>query len=175
MADSPDDSPLGLAHGIVRLSESHAGWAALYHAEAERLRPAIGTLVVAIEHFGSTAIPGIKAKPILDILVGLERFEDGLRLVAPLEALGYDYVGTDMVPNDHLFGLGQVRTVLLHAVEHGGYHWTRNLRFRDRLRADPALAARYEALKVELAARFADQRAAYTAAKQAFIDGIADG
>lgn len=168
------EQPLGLEGGKVRLAESDIQWAGLYQAEAARLRPAIGPLVVAIEHFGSTSIPGIKAKPILDILVGLRRFEDGAVLVGPLAALGYDYVGTEMVPNDHLFGLGEARTVLLHAVKHGGYHWTRNLRFRDRLRADPALAARYEALKVELATKFADRRADYTAAKKAFIDSIAD-
>lgn len=139
-----------------------------------RLRGAIGPLVAGIEHFGSTAIPGLKAKPILDILVGLRRFEDGVLLVAPLGTLGYDYVGTDMVPNDHLFGQGEARTVLLHAVEHGGHHWTRNLRFRDRLRAEPALAASYEQLKLDLATRFADSRADYTTAKRAFIDSVAD-
>jgi GrpB-like predicted nucleotidyltransferase (UPF0157 family) len=169
-----DDAPLGLDSKKVRLRESDARWPELYRAERARLIPVIGPLVVAIEHFGSTAIPGIRAKPILDILVGLRRFEDGAALVEPLESLGYDYVGTQMVPNDHLFGLGETRIHLLHAVEHGGYHWTRNLRFRDALRADPGLAADYEAMKVDLAARFADSRAEYTAAKQAFIDRIAD-
>jgi GrpB-like predicted nucleotidyltransferase (UPF0157 family) len=148
--------------------------ASLYREAETVLKGAIGHLVLDIQHFGSTSIPGIKAKPILDILVALERFEDGEKLIGPLGALGYDYVGTDMVPNDHLFGLGQPRLHLLHAVEHGGYHWTRNIRFRDRMRADPDLAARYEALKVELAARFAGNRAGYTAAKKDFIDRIAD-
>ncbi len=95
-------------------------------------------------------------------------------MVGPMRSLGYDYVGTDMVPDDHLFGLGEARTHLVHAVEHCGYHWQRNLRFRDRLWADPALAVAYEKLKVGLAERFADSRASYTAAKRAFIDGIAD-
>jgi GrpB-like predicted nucleotidyltransferase (UPF0157 family) len=90
-------------------------------------------------------------------------------------ALGYDYVGTDMVPDDHLFGLGVARRYLVHAVTHGGRHWVRNLRFRDQLRANPELAAVYERLKVDLAAKFPDSRAHYTAAKQAFIDAIADG
>jgi GrpB-like predicted nucleotidyltransferase (UPF0157 family) len=167
--------PLGVEQGKVRLLASDERWAGLYDAEERRLREAIGPLIVAIEHFGSTSIPGIKAKPILDILVGLPRFEDGAKLVEPLAALGYDYVGVEMVPDDHLFGLGQPRRHLLHAVQYGGYHWTRDLRFRDRLRADPALASSYEALKVELAKRFAEQRAEYTAAKKAFIDSIADG
>jgi GrpB-like predicted nucleotidyltransferase (UPF0157 family) len=165
---------LGLAQGKVVLRDSDDRWADLFRDEAARLEAAIGPLVTAIEHFGSTSIPGIKAKPILDILVGLRRFEDGRRLVEPLTALGYDYVGTEMVPNDHLFGLGHPRLHLLHAVEHGGYHWTRDLQFRDRLRAEPSLAAEYEALKVELAAQFPDSRADYLRGKQAFIDRIAD-
>jgi len=167
--------PLGLAHGKVVLADSDPEWAALYQAEAARLLPAIGPLIVDIQHYGGTSIPGIKAKPIIDIVVGLQRFDDGLLLVEPLAALGYDYVGVDIVPNDHLFGKGVVRTHLLHAVEHDGHHWQRSLRFRDRLRADPALAADYERLKVELAARYPNSRAEYTAAKAAFIDPIADG
>jgi GrpB-like predicted nucleotidyltransferase (UPF0157 family) len=171
-----DETPpaLGLAHGKVRLADSDARWAELYEAEAARLRATIGRLVVEIQHFGSTSIEGIKAKPIIDILIGLRRFEDGEGLVIPMVALGYDYVGVDMVPNDHLFGKGAVRTHLAHAVVHGGHHWRRDLRFRDSLRADPALRVAYEQLKVELAARYPDRRDAYTAAKAEFIDPIAD-
>jgi GrpB-like predicted nucleotidyltransferase (UPF0157 family) len=167
-------STLGLAAGKVALVDSTAEWAELYETEEALLREAIGGLVVDIQHFGSTAIPGIKAKPILDVLVGLPKFDDGPLLTEPLARLGYDYVGTELVPNDHLFGKGVVRTHLLHAVEHGGYHWNRNLRFRDRMRADPSLAAAYEALKIDLATRFANSRAEYTAAKKTFIDSIAD-
>lgn len=107
-------------------------------------------------------------------MVGPERFEHGAPLVEPLERLGYDYVGIEMVPNDHLSGKGVARTHLLHAVEHNGHHWHRNLRFRDRLRLDPAFAAACEHLKIKLAERFADSRADYTAAKNAFIDKIAN-
>ena len=167
--------PLGLEGGKVVLAENDPLWQALYEAEKQRLLDAIGPQILDIQHFGSTSIPGIKAKPILDILVGLPDFDAGNALVAPMTALGYDYVGIEMVPNDHLFGLGEPRTHLVHAVVHGGYHWNRNLRFRDQLRAQPSLAAAYEALKIDLAVRFADNRAGYTAAKQSFIDKIADG
>lgn len=166
---------LGLEHGKVTLAENDPRWEALFEAERQRLQSAIGALVLDIQHFGSTSIPGIMAKPILDILVGLPDFETGGALVAPMTGLGYDYIGTDMVPDDHLFGLGEPRTHLVHAVVHGGHHWTRNLRFRDQLRAQPSLAAAYEALKVDLAQRFADSRASYTSAKRDFIDKIADG
>ena len=170
----PPHALLGLAHGKVMLSEANAGWSVLYEAEAARLAAQIAPFIVDMQHFGSTSIPGIKAKPIIDILIGLQRFEDGEKLVVPLTALGYDYVGIDMVPNDHLFGLGVVRTHLVHAVTFGGHHWVRNLRFRDSLTADPALRAGYERLKVDLATRYPEDRAAYTAAKAEFIDRIAD-
>ncbi|MDR3473230.1 MAG: GrpB family protein [Devosia sp.] len=165
---------LGLAHGKVVLVEGNPEWDRLYRAEEQQLRSVIGDMALDIQHIGSTAIAGIKAKPIIDILVGLARFEDGVLLVGPLQRLGYDYVGTQMVPNDHLFGKGTARTHLLHAVVHGGYHWRRNLQFRDRLRVEPELALAYEQLKIELAARFPDDRAGYTAAKAAFIDPVAD-
>ena len=103
---------LGLEPGIVRLVDGNAQWPALYAAEARRIGDVIGRQVVAIEHFGSTAIPGIRAKPIIDILVGLRQFDDGRSLVEPLTSLGYDYVGSEMVPDDHLFGLGNPRTGL---------------------------------------------------------------
>jgi GrpB-like predicted nucleotidyltransferase (UPF0157 family) len=170
----PPASILGLEPCKVRLVDSSPHFARLYAEEEHRLRPAISPLVVAIEHFGSTSIDGLKTKPIIDILVGLRSFDHGRQLVEPLAFLGYDYVGTEMVPDDHLFGLGNPRTHLLHAVVHGGHNWTRNLRFRDRLRDDPAIAAQYEQLKIELAAKFPDSRADYTAAKQLFIDSIAD-
>jgi len=173
--DEDPAAPLGLEQGKVALLASNPHWAGLFLHERRRLEQAVGALVVGIEHFGSTSIPGIRAKPILDILVGLRRFEDGALLVGPMTRLGYDYVGTEMIPDDHLFGLGTARTHLVHAVEHGGYHWTRDLRFRDALRADPRLAAEYEALKLDLASRFPDSRPAYQTAKQAFIDRIADG
>ncbi|MHB1109949.1 MAG: GrpB family protein [Devosia sp.] len=166
--------PLGLAKGKVLLAEADGRWAELFAMEERRLRVAIGSMVLGIEHFGGTAIPRIRAKPILDIMVGLERFEHGAGLVEPLERLGYDYVGIEMAPNDHLFGKGVARTHLLHAVEHNGHHWRRNLRFRDRLRLDPALAAAYEHLKIKLAERFTGSRVDCTAAKKAFIDRIAD-
>jgi GrpB-like predicted nucleotidyltransferase (UPF0157 family) len=156
------------------LIEPDGRWGALYEEDAAAIDAALGPLVLGMEHIGSTAIPGIKAKPIIDIMVGVRRLEDGLSCIAPMAGIGYDYVGLDLVPNDHIFGKGVARTNLVHVVEHGGYHWTRNLRFRDALRADPALALAYEELKVGLAAKFADQRASYTAAKKEFIDRIAD-
>lgn len=173
MAD-PSSAPLGLARRKVVLFDPDPRWEALYRVEEESLRNAAGHYAIDIQHFGSTAIPGIRAKPILDILVGVAALDDATAFSPALQALGYDDVGTEIIPGDHLFGKDQPRTHLVHVVEHGGHHWLRNLRFRDALRADRALALRYEALKAELAALYPDSRSAYTEAKRAFIARIAD-
>ncbi len=104
-------------------------------------------MVRGIEHYGSTAVPGLAAKPILDILVGLERLEDWQLCHDPLLGLGYDYAAHAGVPGHHIFGRGRDRTErthLVHLVQFQGESWVSNLAFRDALRADPALRQRYE-------------------------------
>jgi GrpB-like predicted nucleotidyltransferase (UPF0157 family) len=168
---------LGVKHKVVVLAEPDDRWAEAYAREAASIRQVLGDLAVDIQHFGSTSIPAIKAKPIVDILIGVRRFEDGIGCIGPLEFIGYDYAGADIVPDDHIFGKGipQVtRTHLAHIVAHDGFHWRRNLLFRDRLRGDAFLASAYEALKVSLAAEYPNDRAAYTDAKKAFIDRVVE-
>lgn len=165
----------GLARGLVILAEPAPEWAGLYAEEAARISAALGPAVVAIEHYGSTSIPGIKAKPIIDLLVGMPRLDDALNHIAAMAALGYDHAAHAGVPDHHVFGRGAARTHLAHFVEHEGSSWFECLRFRDRLRADPGLAQAYERLKVELAARHPQDRAAYTAGKTAFVAGVLAG
>jgi GrpB-like predicted nucleotidyltransferase (UPF0157 family) len=169
---------LGLQHKSVALAAPDGRWATAYALEEAVIRRMLGDLALDIQHFGSTSIPGIKAKPIIDILVGVRRFGDGLACIEPMEAIGYDYAGSDVVPDDHIFGrgiLGKTRTHLVHIVEHGGLHWNRNVLFRDRLRSDATLACAYEALKIHLAEEHVNSRAAYTEAKKAFIDNVVLG
>jgi GrpB-like predicted nucleotidyltransferase (UPF0157 family) len=166
---------LGVRHLTVRLSDPNAKWHEAYLHEEARIREALGPLALDIQHFGSTAIPGIKAKPIIDILIGVRRLDDGLACIRPMETIGYDYAGADVVPDDHLFGrgiAGETRTHLAHVVEYQGFNWRRDIFFRDRLRNDPALALAYEELKIGLAQKFAESRAAYTQAKKDFIDKV---
>lgn len=162
----------GLAKGLVILAEPAPEWASLYAEEAARISAALGAGVLAIEHYGSTSIPGIKAKPIIDLLVGVPRLGDALNHIGAMEALGYDYAAHAGVPDHHIFGKGVARTHLAHFVEHEGASWGECLRFRDRLRADPELARAYERLKVELAVRYPQDRATYTAGKTAFVTNV---
>ena len=165
---------LGLASTSVRLADSTPLWAQLYSEEAARLVAAVGPSLLGLEHYGSTSVPGLKAKPILDILAGVKSLGEGPHLAAPLAALGYEDMGTDIVPGHHLFGKGKDRTHLLHVVEYESAIWTEALCFRDTLRADPALAHEYEALKIRLSEQFAESRAEYTAAKADYIQSVLD-
>jgi GrpB-like predicted nucleotidyltransferase (UPF0157 family) len=166
---------LGLAQTQVRLHAPTPLWAGLYREEEARLKAALGPALLAVEHYGSTSVGGIQAKPIIDILAGIARLEDGPTLIAPLAALGYDYAGDKAVPEHHIFGKGEERTHLLHIVEYGSPIWIEALNFRDALRADDQLAREYEALKITLSEKYAERRADYTAAKASFIQAVLDG
>ncbi|MFK0330379.1 GrpB family protein [Rhizobium sp. NPDC090275] len=166
---------LGLKNLTVSLSDANALWHEAYEEEAEAIRQALGDTVIDIQHVGSTSIPSIKAKPIIDIMVGIRYFADGPACVGAMESIGYDYAGTDLVPDDHIFGRGikgETRTHLVHVVEYRGENWNRMLAFRDALRANPDLARAYEQLKIDLAGTHASSRAEYTRAKHDFVEQV---
>jgi GrpB-like predicted nucleotidyltransferase (UPF0157 family) len=167
-----DDALPGVPHGIVRLSDWTPRWPALFEEEAGRLQIALGPLALGLEHYGSTSVPGLPAKPILDILIGVHPPLDPTPFVAALAPLGYEYVPGAGVPEHLVFGRGRSRTHLVHVVEHQGPAWRRALHFRNVLRADAALAAAYAQLKTGLARTYPADRASYTAAKTAFIESV---
>ena len=162
----------GLAHGSVQLAEWTPRWAELFSAEASRMRVALGDLTVAIEHYGSTSVPGLVAKPILDILVGGPEATDPSPYIDALTPLGYDYAEQAGVPDHLVFGRGSARTHLVHVVRYGGDAWRRALAFRDALRRDAGLRDAYAALKRELAGRHGAERSRYTAEKSVFIERV---
>lgn len=139
--------------------------------EEERLRVAIGlrTLPRAIEHIGSTAIAGIKAKPVVDMLIGL-RQEPLAAAIEPMVALGYEHREGAGSPERLFFKRIAAHTYHAHVVLFDGVEWRRHVIFRDWLNLRPDRAKEYEALKEDLAARFADDRAAYTEGKTAFVE-----
>jgi GrpB-like predicted nucleotidyltransferase (UPF0157 family) len=163
---------LGLDQGTVRLTAYHPAWARLFEEEARVLQAALGGLVGAIEHVGSTAVPGLAAKPIIDVMGGLRRIEDVAACVPVLEGLGYEYKGEYGIPGRHFFVKGAPRTHHLHLVRVGSAFWEDHLLFRDYLRRHPEEAAAYARLKHDLAARHAADREAYTDSKTAFICGV---
>jgi GrpB-like predicted nucleotidyltransferase (UPF0157 family) len=163
------ENVVGLERDQIRFADHTSAWHDLFIAEAEQIRLSLGELLVEIEHFGSTAIPGIKAKPILDILAAVERIENGPACIPPLESIGYTYRPNAGIPGDLTFTKGGDRvTHILHVVQIDSLNWRGNLKFRDALRASPTLAREYEQLKLELAGEFQD-RAQYTAGKTDFV------
>ena len=161
---------------IARVVDYNPEWPGLYLAERARILAAIGPWVSGIEHVGSTSIPGLAAKPILDILVGLRKLDDAPRCIPGMEGLGYEYVPEyeKEMPMRRYFRKGPSEnwTHHVHMVEEGGDFWVIHLRFRNFLRDHREDAPRYEGVKRELAARFANDRDAYTRSKAESITSI---
>ncbi|WP_336960160.1 GrpB family protein [Sphingobium aquiterrae] len=167
--DAPDPRyGLGLAQGDVRVVPHNPLWARAFVEESTRIMAALGPVALAIEHYGSTAVPGLDAKPIIDMQIGVADLDDGLRFGPTFAALGYDLVTDHGIPDHHLYARGTIRTFFAHIALFESDEWFRTLRFRDRLRADPALRDAYRALKHDLAAN-AGSRRAYTDGKTDFV------
>jgi GrpB-like predicted nucleotidyltransferase (UPF0157 family)/RimJ/RimL family protein N-acetyltransferase len=165
--DLADLALAGVRDGRVELVAYDPAWPALYETERERLAPLLEAL--EIHHIGSTAVPGLLAKPIIDIVALVEDLD------APIAALigsGYQYARAFNVTLSHrrflCYPTASHRTHHLHLVDDRP-ELERRLYFRDRLRAEPALAAEYVALKCALAVRYPEDREAYTEAKAPFI------
>lgn len=162
---------VGLEVATVRLVPYDRRWPDLAHRELARLRFALDRRAVGFEHVGSTSVPGLVAKPVLDLLVGVPRFADAPEALPLLEKLGYEQRQDDTVPERVLLvrEADGMRTHNLHLCEFGGRFWREHLRFRDRLRTDREVARDYVALKRELAGRFPRDRLAYTSGKDGFV------
>ncbi|HEV8390166.1 MAG TPA: GrpB family protein [Dongiaceae bacterium] len=162
----------------IELVEYDPRWPDLFAEEAVRLRATLDPgLIVGLEHFGSTAISGMAAKPIIDILIAVRSLAEARAIfVEPLEELGYAF-WSDNPKTDRLFFVkgmppyGERRTHHVHVVEPTAEPWLR-LGFRDYLRAHPDEARRYADLKRSLAAAHRTDREAYTDAKAAFVAEI---
>lgn len=167
--------PLGLESRMVRVVPYDDRWPSLFEAEAHRISceiAAAGLPTLALEHVGSTAVPGLAAKPILDLAAGYRTGITPAAYIAVLEALGYVYRGDGGVPGREFFRRGALRSHHLHLVERSGTHWSRYLRFRNALRADSALRDAYASIKRSLAARYPRDREAYIAGKTEFVEGV---
>lgn len=132
-----------------------------------------------IEHIGSTAVPGLCAKPIIDVMLGAASLEEIERFIPAMEALGYEYLPQNeaSIPDRRFLAkpVTRPRHFHLHGVALNGKFWREHLLFRDRLRADAALANEYAELKQRLAQEFGDDRAGYTEAKSDFILRVVRG
>ena len=165
----------------IVISAYDPAWPRMFESFREVYRVAFRELAIAIEHVGSTSVPGLAAKPIIDIDVVIPSRDDLPTVIERLALLGYRHEGDMGVPSREAFGPdgdeaprdGSGRMWPAHHLyvcASGSIELERHLRFRDRLRSDPALASEYGALKRRLAGVYRGDRDAYTEAKTDFIE-----
>ena len=155
----------------VELAPYDPAWPALFQDECARLHTLLAPwLAGSIEHIGSTAVPGMMAKPVIDIMAGVETLETSRPAIAAVTSFGYCYF-VYQAHLEHWFCKPSFehRTHHVHLVPFESELWHQRLAFRDALRANDALAAEYAELKQVLARTFEFDREAYTDAKAPFI------
>ena len=156
----------------VRLVPYDSTWPLEFAAEADRIVRACAGLQIRLEHIGSTSIPGLAAKPIIDILAGRPGNVSGSRYVAAFTQIGYEHKGAFGIPGRNYFRKGTPRTHHVHLVSWSSELGRDHLLFRDYLRANPLIAREYETIKRELAGMYVNDREQYTDAKGPFIRSI---
>ena len=169
-------SARGLPPMAVRLVPHDPRWAETAAIEAARIRHAAGLSMIAVEHIGSTSVPGLVAKPTLDLLGIASSLADLDAMRPAIEAIGYGWHGEYKLPRRRYCTLEdaamRARLVNLHCYAQGDPEITRHLAFRDLLRADPAVAAEYAAEKRRCAALHPEDSHAYTDCKSAWIGRV---
>jgi len=162
---------IGLAKGTVKLAPYSDKWVQLFEKEKEALIECLGDLIIDIQHVGSTAIEGLEAKPIIDILIGIKKLDEGFQCIEPLKNLGYEFKGSLGKSNRFFFSKGDesCKTHHVHIVEFGDINWENLILFRDYLREHPKVKEEYEKLKKYLSKEYEADREAYTSNKVDFI------
>jgi GrpB-like predicted nucleotidyltransferase (UPF0157 family) len=158
----------------ITLAAYDPDWPRLFDREADRLRSVLGNEALRIEHVGSTSVPGLMAKPIVDILLVVPDSADEPSYVPPLQTAGYVMRLREPEWFEHRLFRGPDTAINLHVLSSGAAEVERMLRFRDRLRDDHTALDRYQRAKRELAQRTWRHVQDYADAKTAVITGILD-
>lgn len=167
-----DEQATGTVGPQVALAPYDPAWPQLFEAEKKAIEAALGDRVTEIHHIGSTAIPGLAAKPVIDIMLVVRKLEDAVDCIGPLSDLGYTFIDYAQNTDRRFFRKGVPRTHHVHIVAQGNAELIDHLAFRDALRADPQLRDQYAALKFDLAQRHRNDRAQYSDSKTAFVQKI---
>lgn len=169
---------LGVNKGEVVLATHDTSWRSLFEEEKKLLQAIIGEQTEDIQHMGSTAINGIQAKPIIDILVGVKSMDDIEAFdEEKLREHSYYRLKKVLLEGKVVFAKfssleNLTKTHILHVVEHNGGWWNAHIFFRDYLNEHPETAQQYEQHKQKLAKQYPDNEKAYTDGKKAFVDRI---
>ena len=167
---------VGLKKGTVKLSPYNAGWLKIFEKEKVLLFSTLGDLVIDIQHIGSTAIPGMPAKPIVDMMASIPDFQRIEKYIQPLKKLGYEDRGQQGVPDRYIFVKGdeERRTHHLNLTEKDSSFWKEHILFLDYLHTHKEAVDEYAKLKTDLAKNFPDDRNSYTSAKAEFVKKIVE-
>ena len=166
---------LGLNRYKVSVEDPHSGWQTEYKKIASEVRVATSHIDLRMEHIGSTSVPGLAAKPVVDVGILLSDPNDFEALENALDSIGLEYRGDKGTNGGHLFireSGPEIRTHHIHVYFAGASEWDRYIIFRDRLRSNPDLRDEYAALKRDLARRYEDDRFAYMAGKTDFVNRV---
>lgn len=163
---------LGLEKGLVRLVEYTPEWKRIFELEKTALQATLGSMILGIQHVGSTSIPGMVAKPIVDIAIAVDDFEEARACIPLIERLGYEYRAELGIPHRHYFTKGNPRLFHIHMNEIESREWQDQLLFRDYMRRNRKLAEEYADLKRQLASQYPHKRGAYLDGKADFIKRV---
>jgi len=165
---------VGLKRGTVALAKDHAAWVKIFEDEKRLLWALVGNIALDIQHVGSTSIPDLSAKPIIDMLMAVRSLSDVAKIKETLENTGYHYRenGSDAIQILFAKGPEEKRTHYLHITELNSSEWRNSLAFRDYLRMHPDEVKRYEELKQKLAEQYPNDRGSYSAGKKAYFEEV---
>ena len=165
---------LGTEGRHVEIVAHRPAWAEVFACEAAAILDACRPWVTAVHHIGSTSVPGLAAKPVLDMMPVAASPEDGTAAVRKMTALGYRYRGENGIPGRFYFDrtVGGRTVAHVHMFPAGHPAVRSHLAFRDHLRSHPQAARDYERLKRALAAGYRDDRRTYTDRKAEFVSGV---
>lgn len=162
---------LGLPYGKVFLVPWSEEWEFEFSKEKQLIEEHIGKYILAIHHIGSTSIPHLSAKPIIDIAMELRDSKSGLKCITNLEQLNYKY-RKDALPERYYFNKGEPRTHQIHMYEQGNPYLIEQLKFRDYLIDNKTSRMQYEQLKIQLSTANPNDKHKYAEDKTNFIKSI---
>lgn len=165
---------MGVKRGTVELEDYNPEWKESYEKERDLLKKVLKDKIVGIEHVGSTAVPGLKSKPIIDICVAIKNLEDAVEFEEILKPYDYHFRGHQGVMDRYFYAKGpeENRTHYVHFETLESDSYQNHILFRDYLIKHPEYIEKYKKLKEELAEKYPEERSKYTAGKSEFIQSV---
>ncbi|WP_285769064.1 GrpB family protein [Peribacillus sp. SI8-4] len=158
----------------ITIEDYNPDWVSEFEQEKTRIITVLHGHRLYIEHIGSTSVKGLAAKPVLDLMAGVQHLDEAEAFIQPLRSIGYEFVSHKEFPERRFFRKGQWRagTHHLHIYEFGSEQWKNQLAFRDYVSAHPEVRKQYQQLKQDLAQVHSNDRARYTKGKAPFIQAV---